>query len=305
VLDVRTDQSVIRAPLPGTRGFITMANDGVVLKAYDQGVDVIEVEDWTAHPVITEYEAAVTRGSGMLIVGDKLGVITEITVATGARREVGRLGVPIEPYAVVQGRWAVMYGGSMIWRGDGQLAESIDAGAPVISAGIDAEGTVYAAIGPDIVRWPLGAGRPAVLVRPPVPLHAVVSHVVGAVLALSNDNAMWRIDVATGVVGQIMPAVQTMPEIDLAGRCAVGIRDQNVVIADLVDRTWWTLGSGNLYRATPGPTCDAIYVLDDRRELQVWNTAMSRDPAELRRWLDARTNARASESHGVIEWVLP
>jgi hypothetical protein len=306
VMDIRTHTAAFgRAPIAGTHGYVTVAYDDVVLRLGEHGFDVIHVDDWSTHPVVTEYEAVVSRGRDTVVVGDKLGVITEITVATGARHEVGRLGTLVEPYASKAGRWVVMYGGSKIWRGDGTTTETVDAGDTVISAGIDDRGTVYAAVGLDIVRWPPGTSAPVVVMRPPLQLKSLVAPASGFVLALSSDNAIWRLDLDAGTVSQIMPAVQTLPEIDLEGRCAVAIRDGSVVIADLADRTWWTLGAGNFNRATPGPTCDVIFAVDNRHELQVWDIALSRDPGELHRWLDARTNARASESQDVIEWVLP
>jgi hypothetical protein len=124
-------------------------------------------------------------------------------------------------------------------------------------------------------------------------------------MGLASDRSAWRFDVATRALGQILPTVTSWPELSRDGKCAVAARDGAIVVADLVGGAYWTIPSGDAFIAAPGPTCDQIFAATGRSMLEEWDVALPYAADELRAWIEARTNARASASQGVIEWVLP
>jgi len=125
-----------------------------------------------------------------------------------------------------------------------------------------------------------------------VDLNSLIANGNDSVLALATDRSAWRLDLATGAVGQILPYVSSWPQVGRDGKCAVAARDGAIVIADLVGHAWWTIPSGDVFIAAPGPTCDQIFAATSHALLAEWDVALPYTGARAAR-LDRSADQRA------------
>jgi hypothetical protein len=305
VFDAPDGRFTIHPPIGLPAGAAVNREAGVIAGPVPDGVLAVVVAPWREHvvPESAGFPVVAPRDIDTIVAATPTGDLVELDAATGARRALGALGeAPID--ASARGRWVLVVGARRLWRSDGAVAEIADAGGPIDSAFLTPDGIVHALVGDTLVRWPVGAGSVTAIARTPVALHDVIVPAPGRVVARSADSALWQLE-PVGGFGQIAPTLAAPPTFSTDGRCALGVREDGVVIADLVHRTRWTLARGRVAIAAASATCDDLYVFTAHQLLERWKVRVPWQPAELQRWLDARTNARASASRGVIEWVLP
>jgi hypothetical protein len=303
VLDTRTDLYTERESVLGSETLVVDPERGIALKHSPDRIEVIAVDGWTKRTVTAAVAHVTVLDPDTLAaaIGDQL---VAIDIATGTRRELGRLGAPIALLRSHHG-WVFAGAADRLLRTDGTVVEDVRAGGRVITADVLPDGTVVLYTGDAIERWPRHASATSVVMRPSIRIEILDAYAADSMIALAEDHSAWRLDLATATIGQIMPTLSTIPKLDNQGRCAVAVRNGAIIVADLAGRAWWTLPTNEVSIAAPGPTCEQIFGASLHNELLTWDVLVPYGSTELHDWIDARTNARASKSHGVIEWDLP
>jgi hypothetical protein len=301
-IDTRTGRATAHR-FPSQRNFYVLFHPGTLLHyLVDAELEVIDVATWSSRRVRTTAELAMPLDAERVAVAEPDGTLRVLRYDTGAATELGAIGAPPEAGGVLGGI-AYFVGGSHAVRTDGAGLETAAFTGHVDGADLAADGTLFVVVDNVVYRWPRG-GTPVKLIAPALAFTGLIALGPDDLVAIANDQSMWRLDPVTGDVSQILPALDSVPQVSRDRRCAVAVRAGAAVVADLVGRTWWQLASSRVTNAAPGATCDAIYTTGMGTQIRVWDVDVPYGDA-LRTWLDQRTNAGPSETHGVIEWALP
>jgi hypothetical protein len=288
---------------PSQKNFYVLFQPGTLIHyLVGDELEVIDVATWDTRRVRTTAELAMPLDAERVAISEPDGTLRVIRYDTGAATDLGALGAPPEAAGVLGGI-AYFVGGVHAVRTDGAALETAAFAGHIDGADLAADGTLFLVVDNVVHRWPRG-GAPVQLIAPALAITGLIALGPTDLVAIANDQSMWRLDPDTGDVSQILPALDSVPQVSRDRRCAVAVRAGAAVVADLVGRTWWRLASSGVTNAAPGATCDAIYTTGWNTQIRVWNVEVPYGDA-LRTWLDQRTNAGPSETHGVIEWVLP
>jgi hypothetical protein len=304
LLDVRDNTYRVRELLGLPDGASINREVGVMTIAAADHVAVVAADPWSERtiPTPSPFRHAAARDAETVIAATADGAIVELVGRDATRRALASLGEPAAGITA-RGRWVLIVGARRMWRSDGTTTETADAGVTIETADIAPDGTVHALATGGLVRWPVG-GSPGAVAPMPVPLHDVATPRADRVFAASVDGAVWRLDPTAGP-GQVVPPLTSLANLGRDGECAIGVRQGEVIVADIPSRTRWTFGDGHATLAVSGRSCDEIFVMTSVKGLELWQIQPPRNPTELQRWLAARTNARAADSGGVIEWAFP
>jgi hypothetical protein len=307
VIDTRTGTTLDLGPYVSQLGIAVSPDDGVVVRLVDKTrLQVIDLPTGALRYLEMVPDSFVlTRDRDRILLAEPRGIVVEVEIASNHRRDIADLGGPARGGDRAP-KWSVLWSDRRVMRVGEATIDTLELASPPVAAAAASDGSVYiATTDTTIVRWPPNATATLPVIESTVAVRDLSAP--GApvrVMATSVDHALWQIDVPRATMAQLIPAVDGPPSLSHDGRCAVAARDRRGLVADLVRRTWWSLADLGVpvTGGTPAIDCSAIFVVAGGM-LQRWQITLPDDPAALYRWLDARTNARVSSTHGVIEWL--
>jgi hypothetical protein len=303
-IDTTADGLTQQHQFAQNRGYFILYRDGILITYQGDGkIAMTEIATWTTRTIASDAPVAMPLDRDEVVVVEANGDTHTVRYDGAAGRPLGNLGAP----PLAGGRrstWVYFDGGARLLRTDGTNVETITAPAPITGSDILEDGTIYVVADHVLYRWDVGATTVVEVQRPTMELLGVVAISATDIVGMGSDRSMWRLDPITGTLGQILPALDTLPQLSYDRRCAVAVRNGNPVVADLVGKTWWTVRLGDALNAVPNADCTEVYATSMRNLILAVDIDVPYG-AGVRDYAERRTNANASESHGVIEWVLP
>ena len=270
------------------------------------GIDVLDVaSDDRVRIPIADVVSATPYGPDSVLVLTADHVVTEQPLHGGVARELARIEPQVD-WLLARAPWIAALGARHVWRSDGTTTV-VAAIEPPTAGRFDADGTLYIASGDQVLRWRPGDASPtplATIGAMPSRLEPIHDRTLPVIAA---DRGLYLIDLDDGVVRQALPASEHRAAVSGDGTTAVGLGDDHVVaVADLVTGQRFTLPTvgAEITRAVPAPDGRWVYAMAAFNRVLRFRTDQPRDPATLRAWILARTNARAADA-GLVEWQLP
>jgi WD40 repeat protein len=193
-----------------------------------------------------------------------------------------------------------------LWRHDlttGANASHRVATTPADSIVLATDGSVYFLDDKRVRLWDASDAivDPIELHRPVHDINAVDDHLI---FVMTDDSAGYTIDTRTHEIASRAPTGSRLTSLQVTPEMTTAVDQAGTVIGiDLVTGVKWTIGRGPEAIAFPQLTSDGNRVLGlSPRDVLVWSLEHPVAPAEVARWLDDLTNARAPAGPTALTW---
>jgi eukaryotic-like serine/threonine-protein kinase len=193
-----------------------------------------------------------------------------------------------------------------LWRHD--LATGADASkrvamTPADSIVLGADGSLYFLDDKRVRLW-----QPSDAIIDPIELHRAAQDINPAdddhMLVVTDDSAGYLVDIHTHEIASRIPTGSRLSSLQVTPEMTTAVDQGGTLIGlDLITGVRWTIGRGPEAIAFPQLTSDGNRVIGlSPRQVLAWPLDHPTAPADVARWLDDLTNARAPAGPTALTW---